>query len=540
MSVRATTVTKLDLIIVGAGFAGLYMLHRARKSGLSARVLEAGEGAGGTWYWNRYPGARCDIESMQYSYQFDQQLEQEWNWQEKYASQPEILSYVEHVIQRFNLADDIQYDARVASAAFDEKAARWTVATVAGDAFDAQFCVMATGCLSSANLPEFKGKDKFKGPIYHTGKWPHEGVDFTGKRVAIIGTGSSAVQSIPLIAAQAKHLTVFQRTPAFTVPAQNRPLDQQEIADVKANYAALRERAKSQILAFDIDFNPRTASEMTDAEVHAELERRWEMGALNWYGAFADMLIDARTNEIVSDFLRAKISGVVKDPVKAALLTPNTIFGCKRICADTDYFETFNRENVSLVDISKSPVEEFTERGLKVKGLEHTVDAIISATGFDAMTGSLNRIDIRGRQGARLKDKWSAGPRTYLGLQSAGFPNLFMISGPGSPSVLTCMITSIEQHVEFITDAIAHLRANGLALIEATENAENDWVEHVNAVAGGTLLNGCNSWYLGANVPGKPRVFMPYVGFPAYAEKCREVVSHNYSGFALGSSQRAA
>jgi cation diffusion facilitator CzcD-associated flavoprotein CzcO len=536
----STPVQKFDLIIVGAGFAGLYMLHRARKMGLNARVLEAGAGPGGTWYWNRYPGARCDIESMQYSYQFDDELEQAWNWKEKYASQPEILEYVDHVIERFKLADGIQYNTRVGAAVFDEANGRWTIDSTTGERFVAQFCVMATGCLSSTNLPGFKNKDAFKGPIYHTGQWPHEGVDFTGKRVAIVGTGSSAIQAIPLIAEQAAHLTIFQRTPAFTVPARNRALTEEEITAIKSDYDSLRTRAKQQILAFDIEFNERAASTMTDAEIRAECERRWEMGALNWYGAFADMLTDQRTNDLVSDFLRAKIREVVKDPKTADLLTPRTVFGCKRICADTGYYETFNRPNVTLVDISKQPIQEFTAQGLKVDGTEYVVDAIISATGFDAMTGSLHRIDVRGRRGEKLKDKWAAGPRTYLGLQSAGFPNLFMISGPGSPSVLTCMITSIEQHVEFISDTIGHMHANGIDLCEPTETAENEWVSHVNEVAAGTLLNNCNSWYLGANVPGKPRVFMPYVGFPAYVEKCREVVQSGYAGFDLSGIERAA
>ncbi|MBI4692431.1 MAG: NAD(P)/FAD-dependent oxidoreductase [Gammaproteobacteria bacterium] len=523
----------LDMIIVGAGFAGLYMLHKARRMGLDARVLEAGSGAGGTWYWNRYPGARCDIESMQYSYQFDEALEQEWHWSEKYAAQPELLEYVEHVIQRFGLAEAIQYDTRVEAAHFDETANRWRVRASTGEEFSARYCVMATGCLSSANVPHFENKELFQGPIYHTGQWPHEGVDFTGLRVGVIGTGSSAIQAIPIIAEQAAELTVFQRTPAFTVPARNRPLTDEEEAAIKADYPSLRARAKQQILAFDIQFNERRGSEVGAEEIRAECERRWEMGALNWYGAFADLLTDPHTNEIVSDWVRGRIAEIVKDPATAQLLTPKTIFGCKRICADTGYYETFNRANVTLVDVSEKPIEEFTARGLVVDGREYAFDAIVSATGFDAMTGSLNRIDIRGRAGQPLREKWAAGPRTYLGLQAAGFPNLFMISGPGSPSVLTCMMTSIEQHVEFIADVVEHLGSNGLVSIEPTVVAEDQWVEHVNEVAGGTLLNGCNSWYLGANVPGKPRVFMPYVGFPAYAEKCRQIVAAGYEGFAL-------
>jgi cation diffusion facilitator CzcD-associated flavoprotein CzcO len=527
---------QLDAVIVGAGFAGIYMLHTARKLGLTARVFEAGAGPGGTWYWNRYPGARCDVESMQYSYQFDADLEQEWEWTERYAAQPEILTYIDHIVDRFDLARDIQLNTRVNAATFDEGNGHWIVETSDGEQYTSEFCILATGCLSSTNLPDFKGKDSFNGPIYHTGEWPHDGVDFTDLKVGIIGTGSSAVQSIPLIAEQAEQLTVFQRTPAFTVPAHNRRLSAAEQAEHKAAYPMHRARAKTQPLAWDTQHNEQLAADLTPQEIRVECERRWEMGGLFWYGAFADLLITQETNDTVSDFIRAKIHAMVTDPVVADLLTPRTVFGCKRVCADTDYYATYNRDNVHLVDISQTPIEEFTPHGISLGGKEYASDAIISATGFDAMTGSLDKIDIRGRGGLTLKDKWAAGPRTYLGLQSAGFPNLFIISGPGSPSVLTSMITSIEQHVEFIRDAITHLRDNKLRFIEATRAAEDTWVAHVNEVADGTLLTSCNSWYLGANVPGKPRVFMPYLGFPTYVAKCEEVVKEGYEGFALSAA----
>lgn len=530
------TMKQLDAVIVGAGFAGIYMLHTARKLGLTARVFEAGDGAGGTWYWNRYPGARCDVESMQYSYQFDKDLEQEWGWTERYAAQPEILTYIDYVIDRFDLARDMQFNTRVNAATFDEVNGHWIVETSDGEQYSSEFFLLATGCLSSANLPDFKGKDSFDGPIYHTGEWPHAGVDFSALKVGVIGTGSSAIQSIPLIAEQAEQLTVFQRTPAFTVPVHNRPLSAVEQVEHKANYAMHRAFAKSQPLAWDTHHNEKPATELTPQEIRAECERRWEMGGLFWYGSFADILINQETNDAVSDFIRGKIHEMVKDPVVADLLTPRTVFGCKRVCADTDYYATYNRHNVRLVDISKTPIDEFTPQGVSVGGKEYAFDAIVMATGFDAMTGSLNKIDIRGRNGLKLKDKWAAGPRTYLGLQSAGFPNLFTISGPGSPSVLTSMITSIEQHVEFIRDAITHMRDNNLRFIEATREAEDNWVDHVNEVADGTLLTSCNSWYLGANVPGKPRVFMPYFGFPAYVAKCEEVVKEGYEGFAFSAA----
>ncbi len=529
----AKPVQTLDAVVVGAGFAGLYMLHKLRKLGLTARVIEAGSGPGGTWFWNRYPGARCDIESMQYSYQFDDKLQQEWEWSERYASQPEILKYVAHVIERYDLARDIQYNTRVNTAHFDDATTRWLVETSTGERFNAQFCVMATGCLSSTNMPQFKGRDTFAGGLYHTGQWPHEGVDFTGKRVGVIGTGSSAIQSIPLIAAQAEHLYVFQRTPNYSVPAHNGPLAPSVQRRIKANYAAYRALGKSELLAYDLHMNNALAATATPEEIRAECEYRWATGGLYFYGAFTDMLISKQANEAVAQFVREKIREKVKDPAVADLLTPTTVFGCKRICADTGYFETFNRNNVTLVDISKAPIDVITPDGLTLDGRAYELDAIVFATGFDAMTGSLDRIDIRGREGLRLKEKWSAGPLTYLGLQTAGFPNLFTISGPGSPSVLTCMITSIEQHVEFITDAMVYMRERQLKCIEASAVAEQNWVAHVNEVAGGTLLNSCNSWYLGANVPGKPRVFMPYLGFPAYAEKCRQVAASGYEGFEI-------
>ena len=523
----------LDALVVGAGFAGLYMLHRLRSQGFNARIYEAASGPGGTWFWNRYPGARCDIPSLQYSYQFSEDLQQEWVWAERYASQAEILKYVDHVIERFKLRPDIQFNTRIQAAHFDEASSRWQVTTSTGEQISAKFCIMATGCLSSTNTPDFKGRESFRGKVYHTGQWPHEGVDFTGQRVAVIGTGSSAVQSIPLIAAQAKHLTVFQRTANFSVPAHNAPLDPAEQKQAKANYAELRENGKSQLLAWDIDPNMKLAADATPSEIRAECERRWRMGGLYFYGTFADLLINPESNRVVAEFVCDKVREKVKDPAVAALLTPKSVLGCKRICADTDYFETYNRENVLLVDISKSGIDEITPDGLSAGGNTYAFDALVFATGFDAMTGSINRVDVRGRAGQKLKDKWAAGPRTYLGLSSAGFPNFFIISGPGSPSVLTCMITSIEQHVEFITECMDYLRKNRLAQIEAKVEAEDRWVEHVNEVAGGTLFNSCSSWYLGANVPGKPRIFMPYVGFPPYVAKCNEVVAKGYEGFAL-------
>ena len=524
---------QLDAIVVGAGFAGLYMLHKLHSLGLSARILEAGSGVGGTWYWNRYPGARCDVPSLQYSYQFSQELEQEWEWAERYASQPEIMKYANHVVDRFGLRPHIQFDTRVASAHFDDSAGRWQVVTEAGQRLSAAFCVMATGCLSAANDPEFPGRDTFRGNWYHTGRWPHEGVDVTGQRVGVIGTGSSAIQSIPILAEQAEHLYVFQRTPNYSVPAHNGPLDPELQREIKSRYPEYRAFTRDQLIAWDIEMNEKAAGELSPEELRAECERRWQLGGLYFYGTFADMLINQEANDIAAEFVREKIRERVHDPEVAELLSPKSVFGCKRICADTGYFETFNRDNVTLVDIHGAPIEEITPQGLRVHGREYALDAIVSATGFDAMTGALARIDIRGSGGTPLQEKWAAGPRTLLGLATAGFPNLFIISGPGSPSVLTNMITSIEQHVEFISDCIDYMRQRNLRRVEATLEAEDAWVDHVNEVAGATLLLGCNSWYLGANIPGKPRVFMPYLGFPTYVEKCLAVTNNDYEGFRL-------
>lgn len=522
-----------DALIVGAGFAGLYMLHRLRGLGFSARVLEAGSGVGGTWYWNRYPGARCDVESMEYSYQFSDALQQDWDWTERYASQPEILRYANHVADRFDLRRDIEFGARVASARFAEQDRLWTLTAGDGRSWHARFCIMATGCLSSTNMPRFAGVESFRGPTYHTGAWPHDGVDFTGKSVGIIGTGSSAVQSIPVIAAAARHLTVFQRTPNYVVPAHNRPLDPDERRRVKANYAALRAKAKQMRNGISYEVNQAKAMEASPQERERQYELRWQRGGLSFSGAFMDTLLDARSNEQAAEFIRRKIRAIVKDPATAELLSPRSIVACKRLCVDTGYFETFNRANVSLIDVSSKPIERLVPEGLVTDGTTHPLDTIVFATGFDAMTGALDRIEICGRGGVRLKDAWSAGPRTYLGLQSAGFPNLFMITGPGSPSVLTNMLPSIEQHVEFVADCIAHVRDRGARTIEATPDAQEAWVATVNEVASQTLFLGCNSWYLGANVPGKPRVFMPYIGFPPYVETCRAVVSNGYEGFAV-------
>jgi cyclohexanone monooxygenase len=528
------TPDSFDAVVVGAGFAGLYMLHRLRGLGLRVRVFEAGGGVGGTWYWNRYPGARCDVESMEYSYQFSEELQQEWEWTERYAAQPEILRYIEHVAERFDLRRDVQLGTRVLSAHFDDARNEWQVETERGRV-TATYCIMATGCLSCSHTPAIAGRENFRGPTYHTGHWPHEGVDFRGRRVGLIGTGSSGVQSIPVIAREAADLTVFQRTASYAVPAHNAPLSPEYQRDVKQRYRAFRNAGRQKHLGFGADYP--TAEDLganASAEQRtARYEEYWQRGGLYFMGAFVDLLLSPEVNESSAEFVRHQIRDRVDDPAVADRLSPRQVLGCKRLCVDTGYYETFNRENVHLVDVSQTPVTSFTEKGLKVGNAEYAFDAVVFATGFDAMTGALHRIDIRGLGGQPLKENWSAGPRTYLGLGTAGFPNFFVIAGPGSPSVLTNMVPAIEQHVDWIADCISHLRSRGLRRIEATQRAEDEWVDHVNELASFTLFPSCNSWYLGANVPGKPRVFMPYLSFPLYVAKCVEVVERGYEGFAL-------
>ena len=525
---------RLDAVVVGAGFAGLYMLHRLRELGLSTRVFEAGSGIGGTWHWNRYPGARCDIESMEYSYQFSDALAQEWEWSERYATQPEILRYANHVADRFDLRKDVQLDTRVVSAHYDDETMRWRITTDRGETLSARWCVMATGCLSSANLPDIPGRDSFAGDAYHTGRWPHTGVDFGGRRVAVVGTGSSGIQSIPLIAREASQLFVFQRTPTYSVPAHNHPLDPRRVSEIKHDYRSFRARNATQAFGANFRQSDESALSLSSEERQATYEERWQSGGLPFLGAFSDLLVDSAANETSADYLRARIRGIVADPAVAERLSPRHVVGCKRLCVDTDYYATYNRPNVTLVDLRATPIAAIDAAGIRTTGQHYPVDAIVFATGFDAMTGALERIDIRGRGGLSLKEKWSAGPRAYLGVATAGFPDLFLITGPGSPSVLSNMLPSIEQHVNWIAACVAHAEQGGRGPVEATLEAEDAWVDHVNAVGAHTLFPACSSWYLGANVPGKPRVFMPYVGFPAYVAKCDEVVAKGYEGFTFG------
>lgn len=540
---QGSTTTTVDAIVVGAGFAGMYMLHRLRGEGLNVVVIEAGSDVGGTWFWNRYPGARCDVPSIEYSYSFDRDLQQEWNWTEVMAAQPEILDYARHVADRFDLRQDIQFDTRVVSAHYNEDTKRWRVSTDKDNVFDAQYCVMATGCLSVPNTPKIPGADSFKGAVYHTGRWPHEGVDFSGVSVGIIGTGSSGIQAIPVIAGQAKHLTVFQRTPNYTMPAHNKPLEKEFIEKAKKEYDEIRETERHSaagIIGYGFGFGGADL-EMPTAEIlkttTGERKKALDEKGFRAVRQYVDIGIDMQANELACEMYREQVSRVVQDSQTADGLMPKGYpIGCKRPVIDTDYYPTFNRDNVTLVDLRRGGINGITETGMDTEQGHFEFDALVFATGFDAMTGALLGVDIKGRDGVSLKDCWKAGPRSYLGLQVHGFPNLFTITGPGSPSVLSNMMVSIEQHVDWITDCIRHMASNQVRAIEATEEAEQRWIEHAYQVASGTMLTApsCNSWYLGVNIPGKPRIFMPYVGgVGTYRDKCDQVAANGYEGFEL-------
>jgi cyclohexanone monooxygenase len=525
----------LDAVVIGAGFAGLYALHKLRSKGLSVRVFESAPDVGGTWYHNRYPGARCDVESVDYCYSFSAELEQEWNWTEKYATQPEILRYINWVADKLDLRRDVTFNTRVVSAVLDETTLHWTVTTDTGEVVTARFCLMATGPLSAAMTPPFDGLDSFAGQIYHTAHWPHCPVDFTGKRVAVIGTGSSGVQSIPIIAEQAAHLYVFQRTPNYSVPAGNKALSADELAEIKAHYAERRRQSwrsggGSPHIAY-----PKMTMEVSPEERRAQFEKRWELGGVLFSKTFPDQMIDPAANAEARKFYEEKIRTVIDDPDVAELLIPSDHpIGTKRICTDTNYFQTFNRPNVTLVSVRQTPIESVDATGINTTEAHYGLDIIVLATGFDAMTGTLAKIDIVGRDGRRLREDWEHGPRTYLGLGVDGFPNLFLISGPGAPAVLANMVLHAEAHVNWIAAAIDYLGEHDYSAIEASPEAVGNWITECAQRAESTLFTQANSWYMGANVPGKPRVFMLFLGgFSVYNDICAEVAEAGYKGFTL-------
>jgi cation diffusion facilitator CzcD-associated flavoprotein CzcO len=532
---RDRKVESVDAVVVGAGFAGLYMLHVLRQSGLKVRGFERGGDVGGTWYWNRYPGARCDSESPYYSYSFDEQLEQEWPLLERYPVQPQILSYLRHVADRFDLRQDIQFDTRVTEVVYRDGEERWQVSTDQSHQVSTRFVITAVGCLSSANKPQLPGQERFLGRTYHTGEWPHEPIDFTGKRVGLIGTGSTGIQAIPVVAEQALHLTVFQRTAQFTLPAQNHPLDPEFVQDLKANYRELRSKCKESATGAPYAPTEALALDVDDATRRAAYEAAWDVGGGRFLGTYRDLLISEKANQTAADFVRAKIAEIVMDPETARKLMPTTYpIGTKRIPIDSGYYEAYNRDNVALVDLRETPIVEVTEKGIRTTEGERELDILIHATGFDAFTGSLLALNIAGRNGVKLADKWQDGPRSYLGVAVAGFPNLFTITGPGSPSVLSNMPVSIEQHVEWIGRLVNHLVEEGAGYAEATVEAEEAWTEHVAAVANTTLYPKAASWYMGANIDGKVRMFLPYIGgVGRYRQICDGIAAGDYRGFRI-------
>lgn len=534
-SAPAAPGSALDVVVVGAGFAGLYALHRLRSDGLRVRVFEAGDGVGGVWYWNRYPGARCDVESVDYSYSFDPALEQDWDWTEKYATQPEILRYAEHVADRYDLRRDITFGTRVTDIVLDEARARWTVHTDTGERVDTQYVITAVGPLSNANVPAIPGLDEFAGPVHHTSRWPHGGVDFTGQRVGVIGTGSSGIQTVPKVAEQAAHLHVFQRTPNFSVPAGNRPLTDEDRRIQKEGYPERRRASFASGGGSPHVAMPDRTLDVSPADRRAAYEKRWELGGVLFSKTFVDQLTDRAANDEARTFWEEKVRAVIDDPATADLLVPTDHpIGAKRICTDDHYYETFNRDNVTLVNLRATPITAIEATGVRTGEDLHELDALVLATGFDAMTGSLDKVNIVGRGGVTLKQAWAAGPRTYLGLGTHGFPNFFNLTGPGSPSVLANMVLHSELHVDWVADAIAHVADRDAVAIEATEEAVDAWTAELSERADHTLMVAANSWYLGANIPGRPRVFMPFVGgFGVYGQIIADVAEAGYKGFDL-------
>ena len=528
-----------DAIIIGAGFSGLYQLYSLRNLGLSVKVIEAGSGVGGTWFWNRYPGARCDSESFTYSYTFSKDLFEEWEWSERYPGHAEVVKYLNHVADKFSLKKDILFDKRVISAHYNENNNKWQVKTDSLEEFECKYLITAVGCLSSKNIPNFAGLDSFLGESYHTGDWPREEVDFTGKRVGQIGTGSTGIQSAPEIAEKAKHLTIFQRSANFSVPASNHPLSSEFKKYIKENFEEIKNTIQSNTNGHYFKFSEQKIFDASEEEREKIFENAWLNGGLGFRACFNDIAFDKKANDLASDFIKRKIRKIVKDPQKAKILTDiDHAFASKRPPIDTNYFETFNKDNVSLVDLKLSPIESITPQGVKTKNKEYELDILVYATGFDAMTGPLLNIDIRGRQNLKLKDVWSEGPKTFLGMQVSGFPNLFTITGPGSPSVLCNMVVPIEQHVEWIDDCISYMEENNIDHVEATKGSMDNWTQHVNDVANETLfIHAKKSWYYGANIPGKPRGFMPYAGGMArYKAICNYVANQNYLGFKFSNS----
>lgn len=522
-----------DIVIIGAGFSGLYAVHKLGKKH-NVVCFEAGDGVGGTWYWNRYPGARVDIESVEYSYSFDEELQQEWKWPEYFSAQPDLERYANHVADRFNLRKDIRLSNAVKSLRFDQATNLWHVRCADGDHVICKHVIAATGSLSAPNMPDWPGREKYQGEIYHTTQWPNEPLDLKDKRVGIIGTGSTSIQAAPILADRSKHLTVFQRTPAFSMPSGNKPLDEEHERDWKENYSERRAQMLNSYGVSLIEYPEKSAHECTPEEQQKILEGGWSSkSAFQLMVAFTDVMTDRDANEVVCEFVRNKIRDIVNDPETAETLCPKSYpIGAKRLCIDNGYYEMYNRDNVSLVDVKNSPITGFTETGIKTADGNYDLDVIVTATGFDAVTGALNRIDIEGIDGVKLKDKWRDGPTSTFGFMVAGFPNFFMIHGPLSPGALSQMITAGEWQVNFVSDVIDDLEKDGYSRIDTHEEAEQNWALEVNGAAAHTLHHLADSWYNGKNIEGKKGGFMIYVGgFPRYCELSVNAVQNNYEGF---------
>ena len=534
---------EVDAVIVGAGFSGLYMLHRLRELGFTTRLFDAADGVGGTWYWNRYPGARCDSESHYYCYSFSDEIRKEWKWSCRYPAQPELLAYLNFVADRLDLRKDIDFGTRVAAGNYDEEAHRWVVETDQGETVRARFLITGVGNTSTPAKPSIPGLESFAGDVYHTALWPHEKVDFTGQKVALIGTGSSGIQSTPMIAEQADHLTVFQRTANYSVPARNHDLTDEMRRELEENYTEMRQLVLASPIGMPFEIPQKSALEVSDEERTATLDKLWEIGSFRFmFTSYHDIVVDLKANATVAGYIEAKIRDTVNDPAKADVLCEfNHPVGTKRPPIDTNYYETFNRDNVSIVSIRKNPIREATVDGLIMEnGDKHKVDSIVFATGFDTVTGTLNKLNLRGKGGVSLADKWQDGPRAYLGLCTAGFPNLFMITGPGSPGILTNFPGCIEQNVDWIADVMTHMRETNAVEIETSENTEAQWMQDITDVANTTLMTTVDSWYMNTNIPGKPRVFSAYFsGMHTYAEFCADVAANDYKGFEVRSREMA-
>ena len=534
---NAQPVTKqVDAVVVGAGFAGMYALYKLREQGLRVQVYEAGTGVGGTWYWNRYPGARVDSQAYIYQYWFSKDLLNEWDWSERFPAQEETERYLNHVADRFDLRKDIQFETRVTAATYDEKAKRWLVSTDDGQTVSAQYFMMGTGGLSVPMLPALPGIERFQGRIVHTAQWPREGVDLKGKRVGIIGTGATGIQVIQTIAGEVGHLTVFQRTPNYTIPMRNPKYDDAARAELRAQYPMLKERVQRTFAGFDYDFEDRSFFDVAPEERQRILQRLWDDGSLNfWIGGFREVFFDEQVNAEFSEFVRQRIRERVKDPKVADKLVPQDYgFGTRRVPLETKYYEAFNRDNVLLVDTKATPIEEVTAQGIRTSEGLHEIDILICATGFDAGTGALTKVDIRGRDGLLLRDAWAQdGVRTTMGLQVHGYPNLFMTMAPFSPAAAFCNVpTCLQQQVDWISDCIAFVRRQGRQSIEPSAEAEAKWVAHHDEVANMTLVPKTNSWYMGSNIKGKPRRLLAYAGgVGTYRAKCDEVKASGYEGF---------